>query len=294
MSVVFVIAIGVIGVLLFLKKLKRRTIPIVVRQPIRGGPPPEARPASPSSTNHGGVSFENSIPTGYQIFAKNLPVAGLALRKNEAMQFASASQQTLRLEREQTNPSDKNAIKLIGVAGKSNYHLGYLPKELSAQIIGTQLVDSVVPRLMRIYVGTTDFIEIQYQILGPKSAKKSFDAFLQDLPITSEQQDYIRFFKLDTLGKVTTGQASSIIKAHQASLDEAAQLEWEGYSGILSEFGDVEFREGYDLKKVPAGLLHSTLTTLHSQGKSYDYLYTNIDEVVDAVIAANPALERKN
>ncbi len=124
-------------------------------------------------------SFLPPIPNGYQIFSKNIPVAGISYHRDDAIRFARSSNQELSLQREPSNAYDKNAIKLIGLSGLNQYFIGYLPKELSAQIIGTEMFELVKARLGRIYINNNEFIDIQYQILGPKEDKKKFDDFLR-------------------------------------------------------------------------------------------------------------------
>jgi len=74
-------------------------------------------------------------------------VAGIQYRKAEALRFANSSNQELILEREPDNEHDPNAIKLIGISGSNKYFIGYIPKEISEQIVSTKLFDSVKPTL---------------------------------------------------------------------------------------------------------------------------------------------------
>lgn len=102
-------------------------------------------------------NFLEPIPAGFQIYAERMPIAGIHLRKSEALNFAKAGNQELKLQREPDNEHDSNAVKVIGISGSSEYFIGYLPKELSEQIVLTGLFDSVLARLARIYVGRDDF-----------------------------------------------------------------------------------------------------------------------------------------
>lgn len=168
-----------------------------------------------NNANSGGQSFSSPIPSGYQIYAGHLPIAGIKYRKQDAIKFANSSNQELGLEREPNNEHDPNAIKLIGISGSNKYFMGYIPKDLSEQIVSTGLFDSVKPRLSRIYVGKNDFIDIQYQIIGPKTNKKQFDAFLENQPADSLQKDYFKFFGLTVPRNLTTGQAKQNISEHK-------------------------------------------------------------------------------
>lgn len=166
-------------------------------------------------SKQGAVAFENPIPKGFQIFAGNLPVAGMQYRKDEAIQFAQSSNQELTIEREPNNPHDPNAIRLIGLSDTNKYFIGYLPKELSEQIVGTGLFDSLKARLTRIYIGTDDYLDFHYQIIGPKTEKKRFDEFLDKQPVDTSQKEYFKFFGLPVPKGMTSGQAEQTIKEHQ-------------------------------------------------------------------------------
>lgn len=246
-----------------------------------------------SNSQSGGKSFLPPIPSGYQIYAPNVPVAGIQYRKDEAMRFAKSSNQELDLQREPTNEQDSNAIKLIGVSGSSNYFIGYLPKELSAQIGGTGLFDVVKPRLARVYVGENGFLDIQYQIIGPKAEKKKFDAFLSNQPASSSQKEYFKFFGLSIPKGLTAGQAEQAISEHRKASKPEEQDEWDGYTSILEEFDDGDFGETYGHKKIGKTVLIDAINQLKHEGKTYKFLSNNIDDVVERVIKLKPELEKQ-
>lgn len=118
------------------------------------------------------------IPPGYQIYCKDPSLAGSNYRRVDKLRFAESSGQTLRLEREPDNPKDPNAIQVIGDCIDDDYVIGYLPKQIAKQITNAGLFDVIKPRLCRIYIGERGdgYVEIQYQIVGPKSSKQQFDA----------------------------------------------------------------------------------------------------------------------
>lgn len=118
------------------------------------------------------------IPPGFQIFAKDLPLAGAQYLPSHKLDFANSSQQTLRLEREPDNPKDPNAIRIIGDCADDDYLLGYLPRDIAAQIARSGLFHAIQPRLVKIFIGQRGdgFVGIQYQLIGPKASKRQFDA----------------------------------------------------------------------------------------------------------------------
>jgi hypothetical protein len=97
-----------------------------------------------------------AIPKGYQIYEDRLTPAGISFRKDDAAAFARSADGwlELELEPEPSNKHDKNAIKVI--LGR-----GFLPL--------------VRPRLINTYIGRDGYIEILFQILGPKGRKKEYE-----------------------------------------------------------------------------------------------------------------------
>lgn len=248
-----------------------------------------------SSSSKKAQSFLPPIPKDHQIYVSNMMVAGITFRKNDVLRFMKATEQTLALEQEPNNPHDKNAIKVIGVTPSARYFLGYVPKEVSEQIISTGMLDKVTPRLARMFQGNQDYFEVQFQIIGLKELKKDFDAFLENQPADISQKDYYKFFNLTVPKGLTTGVAFKQIAEHRAKLeaeDKTKLQEYDSYIEILDEFDDSDFRETYEVKKPSRTVLNDALSQLKAEGKTYEYLSSNIDEVVDRVFKIKPDLER--
>jgi hypothetical protein len=122
---------------------------------------------------------EQEIPEGFQIFEARLEVAGIPFRKDDAVAFAASKNSWLELERETDNKYDKNAIKVIGCSkgffGTKRRFIGYVPKDVSKNVIERGFWGKVQPRLLKTYIGDSGFVEILFQILGPKGQKYQFD-----------------------------------------------------------------------------------------------------------------------
>jgi len=249
---------------------------------------------SSSSSNPQAQNFLPPIPKGYQIFCQHLEVAGLSFRKEDAMRFFKGSEHTLKLERELNNEHDKNAIKVIGVTSSSKHFLGYVPKEVSEQIISTHLLENIKPRLARIYQGSDGFMEIQFQLIGLKEHKKQYDDFLNNQPADSSQKDFYKFLSLPIPKGLTTAEAAKTMAEIRKNpgTHEFNLKEYEAFNDILDEFDDSDFRASYDLKKVGKTILNEALNQLKQEGKTYEHLSINIDEVVERVIKLKPELEK--
>lgn len=120
---------------------------------------------------------EYPLPSGFRIYFDRVPVMGITMRKVDAAAFCKAQGRALALERELGNRHDANAIKLIGSwkgwFGRKSRHLGYVPADMAAKLAATGLADAVRPRLMKTYLSTDGFVEIEFQIIGPKEHYES-------------------------------------------------------------------------------------------------------------------------
>lgn len=240
-------------------------------------------------------SFLPPIPKEYQIYVSNMNVAGITFRKDDVSRFFKATNQSLDLERETNNQYDKNAIKVIGVTPSGKCFLGYVPKEVSEQILETNSWDNIRPRLARIYQEPNGYQEIQFQIIGLKSAKKVFDSFLENQPASASQKNYYKYFGMPVPKGLTSGESEKTIDEHRNKLraeDPSKLEEYDAYESIIDEFDDSDFRETYDVKKVSKTILNDALNQLKQEGKTLSYLSDNIQEVVDKVIHLKPELER--
>ena len=120
---------------------------------------------------------EQEIPEGLQIFEERLDVAGIQHRKNEAVKFVSSKSQWLEFERDKKNKFDINAIKIQGCSksflGTKKRFIGFLPSEVAAQVVSFGL-EECQPRLLKTYLGDSGFVEVKFQVLGPKGKKKDY------------------------------------------------------------------------------------------------------------------------
>lgn len=121
---------------------------------------------------------DQDISERFQIFEDRLEVAGVSFRKEDAAAFAGAKNVWLELEREPGNKYDENAIKVIGCSkgffGTKRRFIGYVPKEVSRVIVEGGYWGRIRPRLLKTYLGNQGYVEILFQILGPKGIKYQY------------------------------------------------------------------------------------------------------------------------
>lgn len=115
------------------------------------------------------------IPDGYQIFEERLEVAGVHYRRDDAKKFAEGRGLYLEFERDAGNQHDPNAIKVIGcrkgLFGINKHFIGYVPSDVALSIVEGGYYERVLPRLLKTYVSDGGFVEILFQVLGPKGAR---------------------------------------------------------------------------------------------------------------------------
>lgn len=111
------------------------------------------------------------IPDNFQIYEERLDVVGIQYRKETATKFVEQKNQWLEFECEPSNKHDSNAIKILGCYNQDNnvvkLHVGYVPAEV-AKVVTAFSASECRVRLLKTYVGESGFVEILFQILGPK------------------------------------------------------------------------------------------------------------------------------
>ena len=114
---------------------------------------------------------EQPIPAGFQIYEERLEAAGVQFYKAQATAFARNGG-ALEFQREPHNPHDANAIALVGCYkgwfSLKREVIGHVPKEVAAQLAKSGLAAQVRPRLLKTWIGDTGYVEIMFQIIGPK------------------------------------------------------------------------------------------------------------------------------
>jgi hypothetical protein len=88
----------------------------------------------------------------------------------------------LEFEREPDNKHDNNAIKVIGCSKgfftTRKYFLGYVPKEISAELYRSGLLRYAEPRIRRIWIpDEEDEATIIFQILIPDDVEEKYNCW---------------------------------------------------------------------------------------------------------------------
>ena len=236
--------------------------------------------------------FLPPIKKGYQIFLQNMGITGLGFRREAAIAFIDDLNQTLRLEHEQDNPQDVNAIKVIGLGDSGEYFLGYLPKDAALQIVKTKSLNAVYGRLVRAYRGTDDYLEIQLQIVGLKTKKSAFDAFAKKLPALDSHKEYLKYWSISCDDDLTVGDAEQKISEHssKARLDANAWQEYITYQNLLELFDDESQREDCGIQEVPRSVVMATVKAMRDELGSYSEVAEDPVSIAQRVLEDHPEL----
>jgi hypothetical protein len=119
------------------------------------------------------------IPEGFSIFEERLSVAGISYRKHDALAFCHASNPYLEFKHEPSNSHDQNAIQIWGCwdgfIWQKRRLIGYVPREVSKSVVNVGLEYLILPRLLKTYASDDDFVEVLFQIIGPKNKFKEYE-----------------------------------------------------------------------------------------------------------------------
>jgi hypothetical protein len=125
---------------------------------------------------------EQKIPAGFQIYDE-LEVAGVQYKRDLAATFVNQTNQWLEFEGEPLNKFDKYAIKVLGCYQHNNeiikLHVGYVSANIAKQI-NTFSINECVPRLAKTYISDSGYVEIEFQVLGPKGRLSGYQLLYEN------------------------------------------------------------------------------------------------------------------
>jgi len=174
--------------------------------------------------------------------------------------------------------------------------VGYVPRDWASHLVESGLVEIVRPRLISIWCSGGGYVDIAFQIVGPKERKVDFDGVPYRRPASADQKEFLKFFNLPIPKELTAGQAGTLILEHRKKLESENKSlldDWDAYEEIREQFDDSDFREINLLKKVSLPVLKKALDELRRDGETMCSLVENVELVVDKIVQLRPELERK-
>ena len=251
------------------------------------------KPSPPGTVNE---RFGKNKPSGYQIYIHSPALAGVQFRKDDAIEFAQGSNHAIELEADPTNEHDSSAIKVIGISSGRRNHIGFLPAGDAKTIVSRGYLDKVLPRLKKIYLSESGWLEIEYDVVIPKDLIKESKALDLEEPMNKDQNDFLKFFDQPIPKGLNVGQANAIIEEFTAKMnaEHPGRIdEYEAYDEIIWAVNDKEEREQYDLKKPPMAVVKQALESLCSQGMTYVQIKDDMQLLADEIFRIRPDLERE-
>ncbi len=122
--------------------------------------------------------FDSDIPEGMRTYSDREEVAGIEFRIQNAIAFASGTEQALELLPEPTNPHDANAIMVIGsyVTGpfRHKVHIGYVSAETARFVAENHWTSYAMARLRNVWAGGyhRPVVIVRFSILVPREPPK--------------------------------------------------------------------------------------------------------------------------
>ncbi len=118
------------------------------------------------------LRFSPPCPDGMVEFEDRVEVAGIDHEAANA--FASGAGHRLEFVPEPTNPSDANAIKVVGVTRgwlfKRRRFLGYVPRLFAGELARRGLTAKARPRLFHIWAASNGYAVLRFDILVPEGS----------------------------------------------------------------------------------------------------------------------------
>lgn len=243
------------------------------------------------------ASLIQPIRKGYQIYFQNMSVEGIKFQKDDANNFLEDTNLTLTLEADPNNIADENAIRVIGEGNQGTYFLGYVPKEIALKISKTDCLPYIYARLIKTYRSERNFIDVTFQIIGQKDKKEQFDSYEKNLPITSNQKEYLKFWNISYDKDVTTFDAQKLINdSYEVFIvnEPEKMIEWariESIRDAYEKFGDKDEREQFIIKKRPTKKqIESAVDAVLQDGLSLEAMEEDYDLLVDKLTNLFPEL----
>jgi hypothetical protein len=133
---------------------------------------------------------DHPIPEGFCIYEERLEIRGVESHRAAAENFCRSLDRRLAFATSSPN-SDRNAIGVIGTSqgwtGIKEELLGHVPKECAGRLVAADLLSVIAPRLSTTYVDDKGMIEIEFQIIGPETSYRRYQADLSDHEETSDE-----------------------------------------------------------------------------------------------------------
>lgn len=118
------------------------------------------------------------IPDGYRVFEREFSIAGIQHYKDNFFKAVKKGNVEFRMQPEPTNRHDPNAIAILAsrksLFGHLEKKVGHVPGEIASQIADAKVGDKLVLRPKKLYISDDGFVDLKFDILGPKECFEQY------------------------------------------------------------------------------------------------------------------------
>lgn len=116
------------------------------------------------------------ILDGHMLYLDRLNLGIHPANKPACIEFCKGREQELLIEADPSNAHDPNALRIWGAWGGGRHQkpIGYVDRDSAARIAAAHVAHQVRPRLLKTYLSTDNYVQILYQITGPKERYADF------------------------------------------------------------------------------------------------------------------------
>ena len=133
---------------------------------------------------------------------------------------------------------------------------------------------------MRVFHGKDDFVDVTFQILGPKELKKEFNLY-EVVPGPSETQlEFLRFLDIEVPDNASMATVYELIRMNPKA---SIQL-FNEYESMMEEVCDSGFFETYDIEVLDRETILSVINQMMSEGASFEHIVKNSEELVERLV----------
>lgn len=118
------------------------------------------------------------MPEGMRMFERDFSVSGASIRIRALQKAIGLKSCEVAIEPEPRNKYDRNALKIVFVTRgwflTHRHHVGYIPREIAAQVARSDLLNHVLVRPRTAWIGDSHTFRLYADLIGPKDKYKNY------------------------------------------------------------------------------------------------------------------------
>lgn len=189
---------------------------------------------------------DTSVPPGWDIIHPHIEVT---VYGNDAEKYFSKRSKWLEIDSIQNKDSIRITGCFDGIFSTKRLHVGFIPSDISIQIIQSGILDNIVPILKEdIKYGRAKWFNYSIMLISKKEDKERFNDLLKDNPANELQKEFYRFIKKSNPPKDFTQSDYYNFSLNIKSNRNDIYREWINYKYIIENLAYQIDEEMYGLK----------------------------------------------